>query len=151
MKIPITFLFCILCFNLTQAQNRPEGTLGIGIQIGQPAGLSLLVNRPQKMSLDILTAWNLNDFYYANLHGLFYLPMKGEENFGLFYGPGVFVGIKDRKGNLEDILNLGVSGTFGISFFWEKLEIYARVTPRLKLIDATEGDIGGGIGIRFFP
>ncbi|MFK7926537.1 MAG: hypothetical protein AB8H47_31600 [Bacteroidia bacterium] len=103
----------------------------------------------QKFDVDVLLAWDLDDFFYANVHGLFRKPLSSDTPISLFYGPGIYAGFRDR-GKSEDDIFLGISGTIGLSLNIENFEIYARITPRLRLIDSTEGDIGGGIGFRYF-
>lgn len=127
---------------------RAAGDIGIGLQAGQPSGLSIGVYQPTGMGLDILAAWDLNDFFYINPHGLFTNHIGDSETFHLFYGPGFFVGLHDEGS--EDRLRLGVSGTGGLSVMLGSFEIYGRVTPRLELIDETDVDIGGGLGFRLY-
>jgi hypothetical protein len=131
-----------------QAQAQPNsGSVGIGLQLGQPSGLSLGVYKPSGMALDVLAAWNLNDFLYLNAHGLF---STGDASpFRLFYGPGVYVGLYER-GNAEDQIAAGLSATGGVSIFIGSFEIYGRVTPRLLLISQTDVAIGGGLGLRLY-
>jgi hypothetical protein len=47
-------------------------------------------------------------------------------------------------------LGLGISGNFGFNVFVDQLEVYAQITPRLQLIEGTDADVGGGIGLRFY-
>ena len=131
------------------AQYRNAGDVGIGLQIGQPSGLSIGVYQPRGMGVDILAAWDLNDFFFANVHGLFNNHLGNTDRWHLFYGPGAFVGVRDR-GAENDIVGLGISGTAGISVVAGPIEFYGRVTQRLELIERTNVDIGGGLGIRAF-
>lgn len=130
------------------------GNFGVGIQFGEPSGLSMRIYQPGRMSADILLAWDLNDFFYANVHGTWEKPLAGSGTFNFFYGPGVFIGLRDRNDRglfyRDNDVNLGVSGTAGFNVYADRLEIYLRVTPRLLLIDRTASDVGGGIGFRFY-
>ena len=68
------------------------------------------------------------------------------------YGPGLFAGFIERSRVLDgdDDLFLGISGTFGLAYNIDQFEIYLRATPRLAIIESTGGDIGGGLGFRFY-
>ncbi len=124
-----------------------NGSVGVGLQLGQPSGLSVGVYKPDGMGLDVLAAWDLNDFLYLNAHGVF---SSGDGSpFRIFYGPGAYVGLYER-GNNEDEVRVGVSATGGVSVFLGPFEIYARVTPRLRLLESTDVAIGGGLGLRLF-
>ena len=143
------FVFAIWAvFTLGSVQAQTQGKVGLGIQIGQPSGVSLLVPA-SKFDTDILVAWDLGDFFYANVHGLLSKPLSGSD-LSFFYGPGAYIGVRDRGNSFEDDITVGISGTIGLRIFIERFEIYARVTPRLQIIDSTEGDIGGGVGFRFY-
>lgn len=125
---------------------------GIGIQLGQPAGISIKKHNSAGMSADILLAWDLDDFFFVNLHGIWEKDVSGANGLYFVYGPGVFAGFRERNRNRndDDELFLGISGTFGLSYYIDQFEIYLRLTPRLAVIESTDGDVGGGLGFRFF-
>lgn len=125
---------------------------GIGIQLGQPSGLSLKKYNSSGMSPDILLAWDLNDFFFINLHGTWEKHFSGTRGLHFVYGPGVFAGFRERRLITEgdDDLFLGISGTFGLAYNIDQFEIYIRATPRLAVLESTGGDVGGGLGFRFY-
>lgn len=125
---------------------------GIGIQLGQPSGISIKKHNSAGMSADILLAWDLDDFFFANLHGVWEKDISGADGLHFVYGPGVFAGFREHKRykDDDDELFLGISGTFGLAYYIDQFEIYLRLTPRLAVIENTDGDIGGGLGFRFF-
>ncbi|MGI9174557.1 MAG: hypothetical protein ACR2GR_04490 [Rhodothermales bacterium] len=127
---------------------RVPGNIGVGGQIGDPSGVTLLFHNTGGPSYDILAAWDLDDFFYVNLHGLYERPLGDSPRARVFYGPGAFVGIRDRRD--DDEVRLGISGTLGVGFIIEQFEFYLRVTPRLALTSGTDGDVGGGIGLRYY-
>lgn len=148
-------LLCILLSSSSVSAQPTAGRFGVGIQFGQPSGLSLRIYQPGGMSPDFLMAWDLDDFFFVNLHGTWEKPLAGASNFNFFYGPGVFVGVRDRGPDRrlfdrDDDVELGVSGTFGFNYYIDRFEIYLRLTPRLLLIERTDADIGGGVGFRFY-
>lgn len=146
-----TLLFFFAAPNSGKAQ---PSQFGIGVQLGSPAGLTLRFDAQSKPSYDLLLAWDLNDYLFANLHFLYEKQLGGTPNFHWFYGPGVFGGIEgDWDGapkKLEGNLYLGLSGTIGLGYYFDFFEIYARITPRLQLLEKTSGGFGGGLGFRFY-
>lgn len=131
-----------------QAQRAP-GDVALGIEVGEPSGVTLFFYSPQGPSWDFLAAWDLDDFLFVNMHGLYERPLAQRSDLHLFYGPGAFVGFRDRGSEDDDVV-VGVSGTVGIGLLIERFEIYGRLVPRLSVIPSTDGDIGAGLGIRYF-
>ena len=64
-----------------------------------------------------------------------------------YLGPGAFVIIKERR---DDDILLGISGNFGINFFIERFEVFLQITPRLSVVPDTDGDVCGGVGLRYY-
>ncbi len=133
-----------------QAQN-----VGVGFQAGDPTGLNLHFRNTKPMRLDILFAWDFDDddrdFFFVNVHGLFFKPLNASPKMNFFYGPGAYVGIRDdnNKGDDDDTV-AGLSGNFGLNLEIDRFDIFLQLTPRLDLIPDTDFDIGGGLGARFF-
>lgn len=132
----------------TSEAQRAPGDVGIGGQVGNPSGLSIKVYRPGFPSYDILAAWDLDRFYFVNVHGLYEHHLGNSERVHVFFGPGGFVGVDDRPG--DDEVDAGLSGRLGLNVLAGQFEIYVQATPRLTVIPDTEGDVGGGVGIRYY-
>ena len=142
----------LFVFTLALQAQRPSG-VGIGIQLGDPSGLTLNLPTNGRASIDLLAAWDLDNFFFVNGHALFMQPLGSTPNLGVFYGPGLFIGIRDKYKNRWDFgdeFNAGASGTVGINYFIDGFEIYLRATLRLQLIDKTAGNAGGGLGLRYY-
>ncbi|WP_235297141.1 hypothetical protein [Portibacter marinus] len=149
MKKLLVIVF-FLAFALGMNAQRANGDVGIGIQAGSPSGLSLQFYKAAGPSYDFIAAWDLDDFFYVNGHALFQPHIGNSERLHFIYGPGVFVGLRDRGNDLDDEVDIGISGTAGLSLIIEKFEVYGRITPRLNLLQSTSVDIGGGVGIRYY-
>lgn len=147
--IPLLLGIVLLTSAPAEAQRRPGG-VGFGGQIGEPSGVTIKVYNPNAVSYDFLAAWNLDDFFYLNVHGVYERHLNDEGSAHFFFGPGGFVGLRDRPRDEDDDVVLGISGTFGVNYFIERAELFAQVTPRLSLVPDTDGDVGGGIGVRFY-
>jgi len=154
-KLPIRLFIVALVLLLaaTRGSTQPAaGSWGIGIQFGDPSGLSLKHYNPGGASFDALFAWDLNDFFFVNLHAIWHKPLSTSPNFNFYYGPGAFIGILERNRRFydDDEVIGGISGTAGLNVFIDRFEIFLQITPRLELLERTDTDIGGGAGFRFF-
>ena len=128
------------------AQQR-QGDVGLGGQIGDPSGVTLRLYNRAAFIYDFLAAWDLDDFFFLNVHGLFERRFN-EAPLNYFYGPGALFGIEQRRG--ENELVLGLSASVGINYFVERFEVFLQLTPRLNLIPRTNADLGGGVGLRYY-
>lgn len=128
---------------------RAGGDVGLGLQVGDPSGVTLQFYNPAGTSWDFLAAWDIDDFFFLNVHALYYRGLGNDRRLHLFYGPGAFVGFRDR-GSRDDDVVLGISGTLGIGFMIERFQVYGAVTPRLSVVPGTDGDLGAGIGVRYY-
>jgi hypothetical protein len=148
MRFTVSFLFCIALFLSGSSLMAQKGTVGLGLQVGDPSGVTLKFRNVGKANLDILGAWDLDDYLFVNVHWLYEKRLGGSRSANFFYGPGFFVAFREYRG--DDYLGLGLSGTFGLNVYLDQFELFAQLTPRLQVIDQTDGDLGGGIGIRFY-
>lgn len=155
----VLFGFFFLIFNLLFQNNlsaQQGGNVGVGFQVGDPTGLNLHLRNTKPMRLDILFAWDFDDddrdFFFVNVHGLFFKPLNASPKLNFFYGPGAYVGARDHDNNKDNDTDtvLGFSGNFGLNVEIDRFDIFLQLTPRLDLIPDTDFDIGGGLGARFF-
>lgn len=148
----IALAFFMLLGNSHLYAQPPAGSWGVGIQFGSPSGLNLKHYNPSGASFDALFAWDLNDFFFVNIHGLWEKSLSGSPDFNFYYGPGAFIGIvdRDRPRYDDDEIRLGISGTVGLNVYIDRFEIYLQATPRLEVIERTDASVGGGLGFRFF-
>ncbi len=137
-------------------QHSPPSRVGIGGQVGDPSGVTLKVYRRSvrdrgvfgsATAFSFLAAWNLDDFFYLNAHALHERPIE-DSPLNYYLGPGVVIGIDERPS--RDLV-LGISGDFGLNFFTHRFEVFLEITPWIKLIPDTDGSLGGGIGLRYYP
>jgi hypothetical protein len=142
-----------LCIASHSAQaQRTSGAAGLGVQAGDPSGVTLKFYNTNRPSYDFLAAWSFaDDFFFLNAHALFEHSLSAEDvdqPMQWFVGPGAYIGVSD-DGDSE--AGLGVSGTIGIDILLnEHLEVYLQATPRFELIEETEPHIGGGLGLRYY-
>jgi hypothetical protein len=140
----------LLAAQPAQAQ-RTSGAAGLGVQAGEPSGITLKVYNANRPSYDFLAAWSFDDFLFLNAHVLFEQPLaieNVEQPVQWYIGPGAYVGIYD---DASSEAGLGVSGTIGLDIlFADHFEVYLQATPRFELVRETEPYIGGGLGFRYY-
>ncbi len=148
-----TWLLLLVGFShFAAAQKSDGGDLALGALLGDPSGLTFKIHRPAAASIDILLAWDLNDFFFANVQFIWEEPLSGTNGFYWFYGPGVFAGVFDRGPFIRqnDDFLIGVSGALGISYYFRQFEVYLQLSPRLSILERTSVELGAGLGIRYF-
>ena len=150
----LLFPLLLIAGSSTVQAQRTSGAVGLGGQIGEPSGITLKIHNEDAASYDFLVAWDLDDFFFLNAHALFSndIPAENlEQELEWFIGPGAFLGILDQPAPEDDDGQIGISGRIGLNFVIERqFEIYGQVTPRISLIPDTDGDIGGGVGFRYY-
>lgn len=137
----------------TQPAAAQGGSLvGLGGQIGTPAGITLKLRNPTAISVDFMAAWDSEDFFFLNVHGLFEKHVGEHQNVHVFYGPGAYVGSRDigPRRNPEHETVVGMSATVGLGYLLEQFELFGQVTPRFDLTPATDSELGIGAGVRYY-
>lgn len=147
LRLPLLVVAFVLGSMGTVAAQSP-GRIGLGGQFGEPTGITLKFYT-QQGALDFLAAWDFDNYFFLNVHGLRERPIADIRGVNYFLGPGLFLGVRER-GRYEDDLALGISGTIGLNVWVDSFEFYGQLTPRLKIIESTDGSIGGGIGVRYY-
>jgi hypothetical protein len=147
-------VLCLALFPSTSVAQRTSGSVGLGGQIGSPTGVTLKFYNAGGPSYDVLAAWDLDDFFFLIVHGQYNRTINAENVDGLewFFGPGAFIGFEDRGVRDEDDeATFGVSGRIGLNLVLDnRFEFFGQLTPRISLIPDTDGDIGGGLGFRYY-
>ncbi len=155
----LSALFAVLLlFGLSVSSahaQRTSGAFGIGCQVGEPSGITFKVYNAGAPSYDLLAAWSgVNDFFFVNGHVLFENRISAsnvDQPLEWFIGPGAFVGAFSGNGNDDDGAIFGISGTAGLQILLANhFELYIQATPRFAVIPETEGDLGGGLGLRYY-
>lgn len=133
-----------------QAQ-RTSGAAGLGVQAGEPSGITLKIYNADQPSYDFLGAWSFDNFLFLNAHILFEQPLSAEnveQPVHWFIGPGAYIGVSEDQGSEA---GLGISGTIGLDILLtDHFELYLQATPRFELIRETEPHMGGGLGLRYY-
>lgn len=151
MKLSLTQLFPLLfLFVFTPVA---LGQTGIGGQIGDPTGITVKFGVGHG-AIDLAAGWDLGEHFAAQGHYLLgenRLPTPGAD-LRFFYGPGAYLKVRtDDNGNDDGNADAGLSFNAGLSLYpSNELEIFGQITPRLQLVDETDFDVGGALGVRFY-
>lgn len=148
----ILFVAGLCALSLPAQAQRAPGAAGLGVQAGEPSGVTVKLYNPDRPSYDFLAAWSFtDDFFFLNAHALFEsrLPAEDiEQPVQWYIGPGAYIGISDDEGSET---GLGVSGTIGLDILLaDHFELYLQATPRFELVRETEPHLGGGLGLRYY-
>jgi hypothetical protein len=148
------FLLCVALF-LSLKINDLSAQIGVGVHVGDPTGLSVQWRGGGSMAGDLLVAYNLDDYLFASLHGLWFKPLDSGQKLSFYYGPGAYLYLRgdDWRGRWRDEdgdARLGISGNFGLSLRVSRLDFFLQLTPRFSVFPATGFGAGGGLGGRFW-
>ena len=123
---------------------------GVGIILGEPTGLSAKGWLSETVGIDGGAAWSFTGGSYFQLHGdllvhNFKLFAVETGKMGFFYGVGARI-------RFDDDTTFSLRVPVGISYEFEKtpIELFLEIVPMLDLVPATEVDIAGGVGFRYY-
>jgi hypothetical protein len=151
--LALLFIAGLCAGSLTAQAQRAPGAAGLGVQAGEPSGITLKIYNPTQPSYDFLAAWSFgdDDFFFLNAHALFESRLSAEnveQPVQWYIGPGAYIGVYEDE---ESEAGLGVSGTIGIDILLaDHFELYLQATPRFELVRETEPFLGGGLGLRYY-
>lgn len=148
LPIAAVLLLVLPAAGTTYAQ---QSRLGLGAQVGKPAGLTARIllesGTSTGYSRDAMTlqaTFDLDDYYLFQAHVTRDIGIR-RSPIGLFTGPGVYVG--RRNGEQE----LGVGAMGGARFFKGRFEVHFQLSPRLRLSPDVRTVMGAGVGLRYYP
>lgn len=136
----------------TSSQSFKHGNFGVGVIFGEPTGLSAKMWTTKKTAFDIGLAWSFSDNGNFHIHGDYLFHKFGI--FGVSKGSlPLYIGIGGRmlfRDNADD--KIGVRFPIGLEYFFDDwpIAVFGEVVPILDLAPSTDGEINGGIGVRFY-
>jgi hypothetical protein len=131
-------------------------SIGLGIMLGEPTGLSFKFWSSQTTAFDAGAAWSFVNGHFFQIHGDFLLHnfnlLKVDTGrMSLYYGAGARLkfGSNDTNGS-ETTLSLRVP--IGLAYEFDKtpVELFLEVVPMLDLIPSTEVQMAGAVGFRYY-
>ena len=143
----ILLLFLFGSFSsVVQAQNRP---LGLGFILGSPTGLSLKYWKSQRHAYDAGAAWSFDKQESLHLHAdnLWHsFDLIDENRTPVYYGIGVSVFFRSKTSGM------GVRFPVGLTHLVKgaAIDLFIELAPVLELAPATDFDLQGGFGARYY-
>jgi hypothetical protein len=135
----------VLFTSIGSAQNQGSG-LGLGLQIGEPTGVSIKGWLSHKGALQLGVGWpslSQDNGLAVSAEYLWHsYALCSRQWFPLFYGLGGIFG--------NDLI--GARGIFGLAW-WPRgssLDIYLQLAPALYFKPSSKFDLDFGFGVRYF-
>lgn len=126
------------------------GNFGLGVVLGEPAGISAKLWLGGTSAIDGTVAWSFAQNPAVSVHAdylfhFFDLITVPEGRLPLYVGIGGAVSISDDP-------DVGVRVPVGITYLFDAapLDLFLEIAPILLLFPATTFDFSGGIGIRYY-
>ena len=126
---------------------RSAGTLGVGLQVGQPGGLGLKWYRPSPIAYTAVLTTDGDDYLHLIVNRLWESPLHNSP-LGVYVGPGLLIGATGLQ--QDGAFALGINGTAGLNFYVEPFEVFLQVTPRFHFLPNRRDDLGSSVGLRLY-
>lgn len=135
----------------------PKGKrFGAGLFLGEPTGITLKGYVSRQLAIDGFASWSFVDeavtFIADATYDFFDIPVKSQHFTIPFYaGFGGKLAL-DRGGRNDGKTLFGLRVPVGVAMDFVKypIEIFLEVAPGVELIPATDPDVTGGLGARFY-
>jgi hypothetical protein len=143
--IVIAFL-CVVVFATSAAAD-----FGAGIIAGEPTGLSAKLQMSRASALDFAVAWSFG----SGEDALLVLADYVLHNYSLLKVDqgtmAIYFGVGGRIKFSEDE-EVGVRVPFGLDYMFQgtPVDVFGEIVPVLELVDDTELNWNGAVGVRYF-
>ena len=150
------FILLLLAGLAGLSYGESNHNIGLGLIVGEPTGVSFKLWSKQAVAFDAAAAWSLVGGEYFQVHGDFLLHnfnlFRVETGrMSLFYGAGARLKFAENAiGGAETIFSLRVP--VGLAYEFEKtpIELFLEIVPMLDLVPATELQLAGAVGFRYY-
>lgn len=144
---PVLFSIGFSLFNTAHAQYRP-GSTELGVVLGEPTGVSIQVWQSGTTAIDGALAWSFGRHDHVHIHADYLKHDQLSVDRGsltFYYGIGA-------RAILADDARFGARIPVGLHYVIpdSRFSLFFEVAPVLDLIPATDFDVNGGIGVRYF-
>jgi hypothetical protein len=145
--ISVFFFITVSLFNTSKAQYRP-GNTELGVILGEPTGVSLQLWQSGTTAIDGALAWSFgkNDKIHIHADYLIHNPLEVDRgSLTFYYGIGA-------RAILTDEAHFGARIPVGLQYIIpdSRVSLFFEAAPIFDLIPATDFDVNGGIGVRYF-
>lgn len=127
---------------------------GAGLYLGEPTGLTVKGYLTERFALDGVAAWSFTNDAFTLIGDVTYefldIPVDTNTITLPFYaGAGVKIGINSGPG---DDTSVGIRVPVGVAVQWVEypIEVFFELAPGIEMAPATDFDLTGGVGVRFY-
>lgn len=134
----------------SSATGWETGSLGIGIVVGDPTGLSSKYWLSQERAVDFAVSWAFGG--YLHFHSTYlhhFHKLIPEPEWAAYTGIGSRLKLK-RCTNGGQCSRFGVRMSGGIEFTYPPFDAFFEIAPTFELAPKTALEFEGGVGARFF-
>jgi hypothetical protein len=137
----------------TSSTSSNDGKLGAGIIIGEPTGASLKYWLNDTMAIDGALGWSFHDdsdFYLHSdvlWHNFDLIPVS-RGRMPVYFGVGGLVRFRDNNQDNQ----VGIRVPVGVSYMFDNapVDVFVEIGPALDVAPDVQGEITGGVGIRYW-
>ena len=129
------------------------GRLGAGVIIGEPTGASLKYWLNDRLAVDGAFGWSFHDNSDFYMHGdvlwhNFDLIPVSHGRLPVYFGVGGLVRFRDDNNDNQ----VGIRIPIGVDYMPDgaPIDIFAEIGPAIDIAPDVEGEITGGVGIRYW-
>lgn len=147
-------LLCAITFSGTaSAAHADHGSIGAGVVLGIPTGLSGKFWLSQKDAIDVALGWNFEERWFALQTGYLYNHSIDVSSgfLAAYIGVGgLFEAVPLADERPIDKMYLSGRIPLGLEYIYEPISFFAEVDPLLSLYPGLGFHFGGGVGFRFY-
>ncbi|TKJ43751.1 hypothetical protein CEE36_03430 [candidate division TA06 bacterium B3_TA06] len=152
----ISMLLLIALAGAAQAAHASHGDVGIGLQLGEPTGITGKFWLGGNNAVDATIGWNIiSDRFTLQAGYLYHFPLDVPTGaLAAYVGVGGLLGgggyHPDHPHYPEAYILLAGRIPLGLEYIYSPVSFYAELDPLIVLLPEVKLGFGGGIGFRFY-
>jgi hypothetical protein len=139
--------------NTTVSSSDNSGRLGAGIILGEPIGASLKYWFNDTLAIDGAIGWSSHDdtdlYVHSDVlwHNFDLIPVS-RGRMPVYFGVGGLVRFRDNNQDNQ----VGIRVPVGVSYMFDNapVDVFVEIGPALDVAPDVQGEITGGVGIRYW-
>lgn len=154
-----TFIYSILILASVSFSTVSGKTLGLGVIVGEPTGISAKYWLNQTNAIDGAVAWSFEGRNSLHIHTNYLwhnysiINQPSDARFPVYYGVGARVKFRNSnsgRGSSGD--KIGIRVPVGVSYIFDQhpFDIFAEIVPILDLAPSSGFSLNAAIGARFY-
>lgn len=157
MKRALFISAAVMLFCAGAVYGAGYGDFGLGLQLGEPTGITGKYWVTNNQAIDGTVGWNIiSDKFTLQAGYLFGFPISVTTgSLAAYVGVGGLMGGGSYHADhpvypSESYIYLAGRVPLGLEYIYEPISFYGELDPLIKLLPAVGLDLGGGLGIRFY-